>query len=200
MLSAASLRARLSLGGLAAGGVVVTHWLAYRLSAPDEATRAELLRSTGHRLWPVISAIAMGALVTGLIGFAGEWLWGPSSRAARRSRLGLYRYAATGLIGLQAVGWVMLEGAERLFLRTHPEEVLHGHAVLIGLLIQVLVALIAAGLLVVFAEVVDRIARLVRASHAAVSSAATRLVGSQVAALKPLLGVGGAIPRGPPSG
>jgi hypothetical protein len=51
MAPSVSLRTRLWIGGLAAGGVVAGHAGAYMLAAPDPMRRHGLLAETGHGAW-----------------------------------------------------------------------------------------------------------------------------------------------------
>src|SRR5919109_779376 len=134
---------RLWLGGLAAGGVVAAHALAFLVVAPDPVRREQLLDATGHKGWPLVVSVLMGVLVVGLVGFAADSL--------RRGRIARVPLGTVGrLIFLQGVGFVLLEGLERLAtgrglgaLVELPSE----PVIAIGLALQVLLAFAGAMLL-----------------------------------------------------
>jgi hypothetical protein len=152
------LRKRLWIGGLAAGGVVVGHVLAFVLAAPHPVQRQGLLAETGHGAWPLLVPIAMGALVASLAGFAAGRLRDerPAPDAA------LLQGIAGRLVPLQLGAFLLLEALERLA-SGHDLTELPGEPVIaIGLVAQAVVALVGAALLTLFARVVDRLGRLLR--------------------------------------
>jgi hypothetical protein len=153
-----SLRQRLWIGGLASGGVVAGHALAFTLAAPDPTQRRGLLALTGHGAWPLLVPIAMGALVAGLAGFAVGRLRDerPAPDAA------LLRGAAVQLVPLQLAAFLLLEALERLASGHQLSELPGEPVIAIGLATQALVALAGAVLLTLFARFVDRLGRLFR--------------------------------------
>lgn len=154
------LRTRLWLGGLAAGGVAVAHILAFLVVAPDPVRRAELLADGGHGAWPLVLSLAMGGLVAGLASFA----IGRSRGAAGRPG-SLFGGILVRLTLLQVVGFVILETLERLALHD-PSEVLGllgEPVVLFGVVLAAATAALGALLLVLFAGLIDRLVRLLRA-------------------------------------
>lgn len=157
MMRSRSLSTRAWLGGLAAGGVVLTHWLAYRTAVPHDADRAELLASTGHGYWKFVVAATLGALVAALARFACGHVW----RGAAMSRGHLYVFTATRLVVLQAIGFTALECGEHLLARVPVTHLLSEPAVVLGVVGQTVIALVAALLLVAFAKVVELIASAV---------------------------------------
>jgi hypothetical protein len=153
-----SLGQRLWIGGLASGGVVAGHALAFTLVAPHPVQRQALLSETGHGAWPLLVPMAMGALVAGLAGFAVGQLRDerPLPPVAR------LRGAAGRLVPLQLAAFLLLEALERLA-GGHQLSELPGEPVIaIGLATQALVALVGAVLLTLFARFVDRLGRLFR--------------------------------------
>ena len=153
-----SLRQRLWIGGLASGGVVAGHALAFTLVAPHPVQRQDLLSETGHGAWPLLVPMAMGALVAGLAGFAVNQLRDerPLPPAAR------LRGAAGRLVPLQLAAYLLLEALERLA-SGHDLTELPGEPVIaIGLVAQIVMALVGAALLTLFARFVDRLGRLLR--------------------------------------
>lgn len=128
--------------GLATAGLVGGHALGYWVAVPDEAHRTTLLGATGHGYLPSASRLAVifgiAAVIAGVA--AGYLAGGRAGRASWRSfalRLGL----------LQGGGFVALEVLERLA-ASAPMASLSAGVVVIGLLSQVLIAVVG-GLLIV---------------------------------------------------
>ena len=183
---------RLSIGGLAAGGVVVAHLAAFLLVAPDPVRRQQLLASTGHGAWPLILTMAMGALVIGLVGLAARPPAGPGWRV-RGSLLGR-------LLLLQVAGFLLLESLERLAMGKGPGglvELPFEPVIVIGLLAQVVAAVAAVVLLVVLDRIIVKLVEVLT-----VSPRAPRTLGPwPVADLHlplPKVAGGPANPRAPP--
>jgi hypothetical protein len=187
------LRQRLWLGGLASGGVVAGHALAFTLVAPHPVQRHALLSETGHGAWPLLVPMAMGAFVAGLAGFAVGQLRDerPLPPAAR------LRGAAGRLVPLQLAAFLLLEALERLASGHQLSELPGEPVIAIGLATQALVALVGAVLLTLFARFADQLGRLFRQDPRA-----PRLLvvpGAPAIALRPRRpGRGPASPRGPP--
>lgn len=140
------------LAALAAAGVVVTHALTYRLAQTDEVLRHQLLHDTGHELWPpFVAPMVLAALVLGAAG------------ALTRSVNGVVPIRATAmkLAALQGASWMAVEAAER-FATGHDQLTWRSLLpVVLGLAVQVLVAVAAA----VFLLLLGRIADAWRARH-----------------------------------
>lgn len=188
MGSGPRLRTRLWLGALAFAGVAFAHGLTFLLIAPDPGTRERLLSATGHGYWPYVMPLALGAMVASLAGFA-------AGRRAGSTPERLYRSAAIRLAVLQSVGFVLLEAVERSFVDAslHP---LTSPFLLIGVAVQIAMALAGAVLLVVVARVVQHFSgrrRLLRPARASVPRAALRAVAPRLR-----VSSGGATLRGPP--
>jgi hypothetical protein len=148
-------RTRLWLGALAFFGVVAAHVIAYQVAAPESHAHNQLLESTGHRYWIVVVAIALGALVAGLAGFGARvWLGAPPVNQRSHSAIAAI---AVRLAPLQALGFLALETGERFVSGAGPEGLLAEPAVQIGLLTQVVVALLGALLLVAVGKTVHRL-------------------------------------------
>jgi hypothetical protein len=189
--------ARWWLGGLAAGGVVASHWLAYSLAVPDPHLRHEVLAETGHGYWQYAVAVVLGLVVASLSGFACQRVW--PSRADSGDRGSPYYGVAGRLIALQATGLLILEGAERALTGTEPLGVFTEAPVIIGLAVQVLVALAAALLLVLFARAVDFVHRLVsRTCHRERPAPVQFPINLSVLPPRLRVATGGGTLRGPP--
>ncbi|MDQ3751941.1 MAG: hypothetical protein M3333_03495 [Actinomycetota bacterium] len=158
--------ARAWLGALAFSGAVGGHMLAYALVEPDEHQRAELLGGTGHKLWSVVVALALAALVGGLAGCLRD---GAERLRRTVSDGGLYTTTATRLAVVQVSSFLLLETAERTLAHGHFHLVTGEPAVAAGVVVQVVTALIGAALLVLFERVVvhlrDRGSRAVSRSR-----------------------------------
>jgi hypothetical protein len=155
---ALSVRTRLWLGGLAAGGVAAAHVLAFIVAAPDPVRRGRLLEETGHAMWPVIVSVALAALVVALARFA----VGRIHRSDRPPAGAMWRLTAGRLMALQTLGFLALEAVERLASGHALIGFLGEPVVLIGVALQIFVALGAAALLVLLARLVDRLTGLLR--------------------------------------
>jgi hypothetical protein len=147
------LGTRFLLGGMAAGGVVASHSLAYLLASPDPHSRAELLEATGHDDFGVVIALALGVLVAGLSRFASGRAWAQTNTRASD----LYALTVPRLLALQLGGFVTLEMIERVLMGLTPLHIVSEPAVLIGLLLQAGAALIGAGLLILFAKTLESV-------------------------------------------
>lgn len=150
---------RLLLGGLAASGVVAAHVTAYYLTEPDPYARADLLAATGHGGWTLVVAIALGILVAGLVQYATRRAWSLGAPTGVPTLTGgsLFAVAATRLIPLQVLGCVGLEAIERWMAGEAVATVLTEPAVLIGICLQLLGALVGALILVLFTRAIDLI-------------------------------------------
>jgi hypothetical protein len=190
---ALSVRTRLWLGGLAAGGVAAAHILAFIVAAPDPVRRDWLLEETGHAAWPLVVSVALAALVVALARFA----VGRIHRSDRPSAGALWRLTAGRLIALQTFGFVGLEAVERLASGHGLSGFLAEPVVLIGVALQILVALAAAALLGLLARLIDRLTDLLRALPRAPRALARPGAWDGILP-RPRLVAGPANPRGPP--
>lgn len=137
---------RFLVAALAFGGLVGGHALAYALVAPDPHVHTSLLAETGHRYfdWLVVPAVAL--FVAALVA-AGARRWQTSGPDRRAGRLALR------LTPLQVAGFLILEAGERVLQGGSPAIILGEQAVVVGVFVQVLVALAAALLVVLVSEV-----------------------------------------------
>jgi hypothetical protein len=132
---------RPSVAGIGAGGVVLGHWLAYRVAIPEPVLRDEILASTGHAYWLVA---VKAAVVLGLAG-VGSVLVARLSGELRGYAPVRHSFGRLGLelAAIQAPAFTAMELVERLASHAPLAGMfLHG-VFLIGLLCQLAVA--AAG-------------------------------------------------------
>jgi hypothetical protein len=162
-----TFRSRLGLGGLAASGVVLSHWLAYFAAAPEPKRREALLQATGHQYFTFVVALAFGLTVAGLLGFVADRL---RHRGAGEPLARLFIHTAPRLAVLQVSAFVALESAERALGQGSIEGLLVDPVFLVGVAIQALTALAAGLFLVLFARTVEIISSLLRPTHDGESS------------------------------
>jgi hypothetical protein len=139
------------IGLLAFVGVLSAHWLAYFVSAPARLEREHLLASTGHGDWSLAGAIAIGALTAAFTSVA----WGGLRRGGPRPST---TTIAMRLALLQTLGFLALEAAERAAAGGGALDALAEPVVALGVLVQVVVALVGALVTRLVVEVVERLA------------------------------------------
>jgi len=185
----------LLLGGLAATGVVAAHLIAYLVAVPDPHHRELVLEATGHGNWSIVSAVALGALVVGLLRFAVRDLGGEGHDAAARTPP--FWAISLRLASLQVGGFVVLEMLERIGARESIVGLVSQPAILIGVILQIAIACLGASLLILFARVVGAV--LGRQREPSRGDATTRpLPVSRDGAPRLAVGTGGGTLRGPP--
>jgi hypothetical protein len=128
--------------GLAMAGLVLGHVLAYLIAVPDPHHRAFVLQRTGHEYLP---AMAEAALVLSLAGVAAvvirAFAPGPRGGSDRFSQL-------AGRLGLvQIVAFGGLEVVERIVAGAPLRHLASDHILVIGMAVQVVVALAGAAFL-----------------------------------------------------
>jgi hypothetical protein len=106
------------------------------------------MRAAGHRNWSLVVALATGLMVAGLAGFVRRGLGGGAVRAVGRG-------VASRLALLQGGAFLLLEATERSLAGADALSALGEPAVLLGLLLQAVVAVIGAGLVKLLARAVD---------------------------------------------
>jgi hypothetical protein len=182
--------------GAAFGGVVLGHWLGYLLAMPSAGIRDEVLAATGHAYWLTTVKQAVVLVVVSLAAIAMREFrlvrapdvregTGPGSLALR-------------LAGLQVLGFLALELTERVAAGAPISSILAHHVLVLGLLVQVVLAASAALVLSLFARAAGALARaLVRALFPRPACRAFPRL--PVTVLRPVLATGSAGPRSPPS-
>jgi hypothetical protein len=137
-------RGRVYVALLAFAGTLAAHSIAYWLVASDPHHHASLLLSTGHGYWGVVTPLAMGLSVAGIAGS----LISSSSSVAR------FGDVALRAVALQLVAFLIMETIERATVGGSLV-VIKEPVVLVGLVVQLMVALAIAGLLLVFTRVLN---------------------------------------------
>jgi hypothetical protein len=134
----------LAVGGLAWVGMVAGHLLAYTLVYPQPHHRMQHLAATGHGTLPLyaICALSCAPAVLAVVGVL---------RLRRRpDPLPTARWLAT----VQVLGFVLVETVER---GSSAASILREPAFLFGLILQVVIALLAAGLVRVVTKAVSKL-------------------------------------------
>ncbi|HEV2757455.1 MAG TPA: hypothetical protein VG318_16950 [Actinomycetota bacterium] len=151
------LRYRLGLVLVALAGLLTGHAASYFVVAPDAHERAALLAVTGHSQHGAFGTIALAAAVAGLIGIV-------MHRARTRCEVagpGVSRLrVATLLWAAQTAGFVLLETWERGHGIAGAAELAAEPAFLVGLVAQLVVAVVATALVVLVRATVDALLRL----------------------------------------
>jgi hypothetical protein len=178
------------------GGVVLGHWLSYLLAMPSPGIRGEVLAATGHAYWLTAVKQAVVLAVVSLTAIAMR-----EFRQVRARDLPEGRgpgSLALRLAGLQVVGFLALEVIERLAAGAPISSILAHHVLVLGLLVQVVLAASAALLLSLFARAAGALAQaLVRSPFPRPARRAFPAL--PVTVLRPVLVTGSAGPRSPPS-
>ncbi len=138
------VRERAYLALIAFAGTLAAHSMAYWLVAPDPHHHASLLLSTGHGYWGIVTPVAMGLAVAGIAGAL-------ISRSEAPSRFGS---VAGRAVALQLVAFLSMETIERAAVGGSLA-VIKEPVVLVGLMVQMLIALAIAGLLLVLTRLLD---------------------------------------------
>ena len=162
---------RLPLTGVAVAGAVVGHTLAYVLAVPHPGARLVLLATTGHTYWSTAIAVAV---VCGLASVASSLVRQfragllPPQRPPERS---VGRLA--GHLGLVQVAiYLVQETLERVAVGASPGSLLQGRLLAVGLVAQLVVAVVLAVVLRAAGLVAESAGRALRRRHRQVAPAA----------------------------
>jgi hypothetical protein len=144
---------------VAAGGVLMGHWLTYLFLTPDGRARGAELARTGHGYWTLAVPVSIWLAVAALVVVGGRAI--RARRAGARSQAYLATFGR--LAAAQAVAFLVLEVAERLGVHQSLDPLLHTALLPLGVVIQVAVAAAGALVLVGFAGAAVRILSAIRA-------------------------------------
>ncbi|MDQ3915356.1 MAG: hypothetical protein M3323_08525 [Actinomycetota bacterium] len=186
------LRSRVGLVLVALAGLLAGHAASYFVVAPDTHDRAALLAMTGHSQHGPLGTLAVAAAFAGVIGIVMGCVRARCSVAGP----GVSRVRVAALLwAVQTAGFVVLEAWER---GHGAAGLLQEPAFLIGLVVQLVVALVATALVMLVRVTVDALLRLFAAPP---SEASAPLLPATRRAAVPATSVGRAAwnLRGPPS-
>jgi hypothetical protein len=147
---------RFSLVGVAVGGVVLGHWVAYVLAIPGAHARAQVLAASGHSYW--VMAIKL-AVVLGLAGLGALFLRHlDRSPRTSESEQEAFSAIAARLSLLQVMAFIAMEVTERLVVGVPVAHLFHHRLFLMGLALQLIVASGGALLLLWFSRTAEHVA------------------------------------------
>ena len=191
-------RLRFLLGGTAALGVVSAHVVAFLIVEPDPHLRHELLTETGHTYGAAGIAIGLALFVAGLASL----VWNSIHASRMRSTADVFHGVVPRLALLQVLGFVFLEGAERVIAHGSPlalAELAAEPVLAIGVMAQVLVSVVGAVVIALLSRAVSAIAAAVRESTVRPARILIPASTSDAEWSQVHLAIGGLTLRGPPS-
>ena len=154
---------RLWFGALALAGMVAGHQASFFIAERRGEHRHALLEATGHGSWASIHAIAVALALAALVGFVGAAV--RSGQKGKRPRAG-YLGGLGRLAPLQLAAFVGVEAVERVSAGSSLLEILSDRVILIGLLVQIVVAALSCLILLLVSRVVATLFRGIYASAA----------------------------------
>ena len=143
--------------GTAAAGLVLGHALAYLIAIPDPHQRAFALQRTGHAYIPALDQAVLMLLVAGMAAVVVRAF----ARAGDRTEG--FGQLATILVVAQTCAFAAQEVLERLISRAPLGGLAHDHILVTGIAVQIVVAIVAASILWLFARTATRLATVVAA-------------------------------------
>ena len=143
--------------GAAAAGLVLGHALAYLIAIPDPHQRVFALQRTGHAYLPALDQAVLMLVVAGMAAVVIRAFARTGDRTERFGRL------ARVLVVAQTCAFAAQEVLERLVSRAPLGGLAHDHILVTGIAVQIVVAIVAAGILWLFARTATRLAAVVTA-------------------------------------
>ena len=138
--------------------MLVGHWLAYQVAVPHAGLRDELLLTSGHGYWLLA---VKAALVLGAAALAAGAIDALRTRVSGEEIPGwTVRPALVALLVVQLCSFTLLEAGERILAGEPWLQMLHHNVYVWGLLAQLLLAPLGAGLLSFFTRALRRIATI----------------------------------------
>jgi hypothetical protein len=143
--------------GTAAAGLVLGHALAYLIAIPDPHQRVFALQRTGHAYLPALDQAVLMLVVAGMAAVVVRAFSRTEERTERFGRL------ARVLVVAQTCAFAGQEVLERLVSGAPLGGLAHDHILVTGIAVQIVVAIVAAGILWLFARTATRLAAVVAA-------------------------------------
>ena len=128
--------AGLPIFGTAAAGVVIGHWISYRLAVPDAHLRHHVLLASGHGHWLPLVKLAAAFALAGMVTLAARF----ASRTPPTAGADALTWAVSRLAIVQAVAFTGMEAVERLGSGAPVAGMFAHHLFLLGIAVQLLVA------------------------------------------------------------
>ena len=142
--------------GTAAAGLVLGHALAYLIAIPDPHQRVFALQRTGHAYLPALDQAVLMLVVAGMAAVVVRAFAHPDRGATDR-----FGRLARVLVIAQTCAFAAQEVLERLVSRAPLGGLAHDHILVTGIAVQVVVAIVAAGILWLFARTATRLAAVI---------------------------------------
>ena len=139
--------------GAAAAGLVLGHALAYLIAIPDPHERGFALQRAGHAYLPALDQAAMMLAIAGVAAVVVRAFARKGDGATER-----FGRLAALLVLVQTFAFAGQEVLERLVSGAPLGELAHDQILVIGVLVQVLVAIVAAGVLWLLSRTSSRLA------------------------------------------
>ncbi len=151
----------LPLAGAAGAGVVLGHWLTYLIAVPNANLRTAFLTESGHGYWPIAVKSAVALALAGMAILTLRLAAGGPGEEQPRSRV--FAGLLWRLSLAQVVAFAVLELSERLAAGLPMANLFQHHVFLLGVVIQLALAVAGALLLVGWRRAVVRILTALRA-------------------------------------
>ena len=149
--------------GTAAAGLVLGHALAYLIAIPDLHQRVFALQRTGHAYLPALDQAVLMLVVAGMAAVVVRAFAHTGDRADRPDRPERFGRLARVLVVAQTCAFAAQEVLERLVSGAPVGGLAHDHILVTGIAVQIVVAIVAAGILWLFARTATRLAAVVAA-------------------------------------
>lgn len=141
----------LPLLGVAMAGLALGHVATYVIAVPDAHHRDLVLQASGHAYLPVLAQLALVTAVAAAVTIV--------ARAGAGQRMpGAFGALAPIMICVQVVGFVGQELLERVMTGAPLGDLRSGRVLLVGVIVQALVALLGSAVATMLARASDRLA------------------------------------------
>jgi hypothetical protein len=177
----------------AVGGLLVGHAISYLIAVPDPYHRDLVLARTGHGYLPTVAELALVMVLAAAASVVGRTLRrgaGPEPSFAS---------IAVRLAALQVVAFAGQEVTERLVAHVPLAELMRDHVLVIGLVTQVVVAVLGALILGLLSRAAATVAEIVRSRSTWPRPTLVAFVAGSTIARPPRPAIGAIAARAPPS-
>jgi uncharacterized membrane protein len=151
----------------ALAGVVLGHMLAYLAVFPHAADRRAVLAVTGHSYWATAEAIAIVCALVSVLGTIARHVGLAKRHEPAHDAWAHYRSSALQLAALQSAIFLVQETLERVHVGAPLSGLLHDGFIGVGIVMQVLVAMVLALILTVLGLTAEAIGRALARSRVA---------------------------------
>ena len=157
------MRGRRAFGGLplfgtAAAGVVIGHWISYRLAVPDAHLRHHVLLATGHGHWLLLVKVAAALALVGAATLAARF----AGRTPPSDGADALTWVVSRLALCQVIAFTGMEAVERIGSGVPVTGMFAHHLFLLGLAVQLLVACTGGAFLLWLSRTARSVAEAIR--------------------------------------